>query len=202
MRDVRNSVNMQQPSVPKRKKKTGIIIGIIIVCIVVGLWIWYSNRGSWICEDGVWVMQGKTNDLQPEKTCQVEGVPKSQERQKPDEKMVELDSEKIAEGIDIRVKVPHVNSTVESPIEIVGEAKGWYNDNSFFVQLIDETGVVLGSGTAKTKEDENLDNYVEFETEIEFEQGDSKSGDLIFYRSDATGENKNIGTFSFPVFFE
>jgi len=204
---MRNNINRggrQYQSQQKEKKSyAGIIMIIVILVITIGsVWIWYGNRGAWVCKNGEWVMQGETDKEKPTKVCKGKVIVQSQDRQKPDAKMVKLDSEKVAEGIDIRVKTPHVNATVSSPIQITGEAKDWYVEGAFSVELIDATGEVIGMGTAKIKGDENLDEYVDFNAEIKFKQGDAKSGDIIFYRSDPTGESKSIGTFSFPVFFE
>ncbi len=202
MRDIKNTINAPETQAPKKKGHKGVIISIILVIIIiVTIWMWLGNRGKWICENGEWIMQGKTDELRPTEACQGDEV-QIVGRQKPSEEMIKLDSEKIAEGINIRVKTPHVNATVISPIKITGEAKDWYVKDAFIVELIGKNGEVLGEGTAEALEEVGEDNYIAFEAEIKFKVKDAKSGDIIFYRSDPTGGSKSVGTFSFPVFFE
>ena len=205
MEDIRNNANRGEHKYPRqqKEKKSYVVITISIVMLVIiigGVWIWYGNRGAWVCKNGEWVMQGKTNKEKPTEICKEQVT--SQERQKPSEDMIKLDSEKVAEGIDIRVKTPHVNATLSSPIEIVGEAKNWYKDESFVVHLIDKDGAILGEGTAKAQKEINTDEYIPFEAKIKFDQGEINGGDLIFYRNSTKDELGDAGTFSFPVFFE
>lgn len=207
MQDMRNMHDMRNPRdahVGTKSKKTIIIVSVIIVVtIIAGVWLWRSNGGGgeWVCENSEWVMKGKTDEPKPDKECNgnvVHDGPK--DRVKPDKEMLEIDSKKTAEGIDIRVSSPHVNQTITSPLKIAGEAKGWYTDNTFQVLLIDEKGVVIATGTAKT--DGAGEDYAPFTAEITFDAKDAKAGDLVFQKSNPTNDPAKAGTFSYPVFFE
>lgn len=209
MQDMRNmggQHNMRSTQLDQQKKsKKNIIIGAIVLLLIVGI-IWWvmGSRGSWKCEDGQWVMNGKTDAPMPETMCgdgnDVDAL--LDERVKPDAEMIELDSKKVAEGIDIRVKSPHVNQTVVSPLKIEGEAKGWYFEGSFPVQLYGENGDLLGSGTATADGNWAVDEYVPFNAEIVFDMGTARAGDIVFQKSNPSDKPENAGTFSFPVFFE
>ena len=205
MQDMRNAHNMRetrQGGVQKSKKSI-IIIGAVVVVVLVaaGVWMLRGGEGKWVCKNSEWVMEGKTKEPKPEMACVGDVAQEgSKERVKPEQEMIDIDSKKVAEGIDIRVKTPHVNQTIESPLKITGEAKGWYTDKAFQIQLIDDKGSVIASGTAKASGDG--EDYVPFEAEITFDRKDAKVGDLVFQKSNPTNDPAKAGTFSFPVFFE
>ncbi|MDX9913740.1 MAG: Gmad2 immunoglobulin-like domain-containing protein [Candidatus Moranbacteria bacterium] len=189
------------------KKIIIIIVALILIAIAINALFKKGDdkeEGKWVCEKGEWIMKGKTKEAKPEKACEPEAPQEqaSTERVKPEEEMIKADSQKVAEGINIRVELPHVNETITSPLKLKGEAKGWYAEATFPVKLIDAGGNTLGEGTAKAEGDWQVDNYVPFTAEIEFNANGAKAGDLIFQKSNPSGAPENAGTFSFPVFFE
>jgi hypothetical protein len=204
MQDMRNMHNMRETrQVSVQKSKKPIIIGVVIVVVIVaaGLWMWRDAEGKWVCKNSEWVMDGETKEPKPTTACIGDVAQEGpKERVKPDQEMIDIDSKKVAEGIDIRVKTPHVNQTIETPLKITGEAKGWYTDSAFQIQLIDDKGSVIASGTAKATGEG--DDYVPFEAEITFDRKEAKVGDLVFQKSNPTNDPAKAGTFSFPVFFE
>ncbi|EKE11790.1 MAG: hypothetical protein ACD_15C00026G0009 [uncultured bacterium] len=113
-----------------------------------------------------------------------------------------VNNQRVAEGINIRVSSPSVNEIVVSPMKISGEAKGWYFESSFIVKLLDDKGTVLAQGWAKSKGDGSKDVYMPFEAELEFDPKDSKNGNLVFEKSNPSGKPENAGSFSFAVLFE
>lgn len=204
MQDVKNqnsSHNSNRRNSAQSKKKNNIIIGgIIIVIIIVALWMWLSNRGEWVCENNEWVMHGKTSAAMPDDVC-ISDDGAQQVRQRPTDEMRAIDSQKVAEGIDIRVQSPHVNQTVYSPLTITGEAKGWYDGDVFFVQLINESGEVIGGALATASEDVVDDAYVPFTAEIIFDAQEVNGGDIVFQKQKSSESAQSTGSFSFPVFF-
>ena len=188
------------------KKIIIIVVALILIAIAINALLKKGDdkkKGEWVCEKGEWIMQGETKDPKPETAC--ESAPQEQaveERVKPEEEMIKADSQKVAEGINIRVELPHVNETITSPLKLKGEAKGWYAEATFPVKLIDANGNTLGEGTVEAQGDWQVDEYVSFEGEIAFDAKGAKSGDLIFQKSNPSGAPENAGTFSFPVFFE
>jgi hypothetical protein len=113
-----------------------------------------------------------------------------------------VNNQKVAEGINIRVSSPSVNEIVTSPMKISGEAKGWYSESSFIIKLLDDKGVVLAEGSAKSKGDGTKDEYVPFEADLEFDPKEAKNGNLVFEKSNPSGKAENAGSFSFAVLFE
>lgn len=204
---MRNMHNMQGPRVVHRDeqgKKKLIIGGVIVaVCVcVIGIWFMYGrSEGKWVCEGNEWVMKGKTDESKPQTICKDGEVQKGLAgREKPSREMLEIDSKKTAEGIDIRVKTPHVNQTITSPIKITGEAKGWYADGSFDVKLFDEKGSVIAAGMVKAIGDG--EEYIPFEGELVFDKKDAKAGDIVFQKGNPEKDPAKMGSFSYPVFFE
>jgi cytoskeletal protein RodZ len=185
MRDMRNARDVR--SGLRSKKKMWFMIGIIGVVVLVFVALWWLGRGN-----------GVMNEQAKDAKSQTESV----KRVKPGKEMIDLDSKKVAEGINIRVTSPHVNETIASPLTITGEAKGWYFEASFPVKLVDEKGVVLSEGIAQAKGDWTVDDYVPFEAELKFDVNGSAGGDLVFQKSNPSGLPENAGSFSFPIFFE
>ncbi|MFA5985721.1 MAG: Gmad2 immunoglobulin-like domain-containing protein [Parcubacteria group bacterium] len=184
MQNARNTRNVHRGSSKKMMWLTICIIGIIILVFI--MWLWRGHG------DGV--INDQTKDAKSQTG--------SMERVKPEKEMIELDSKKVAEGINIRVTSPHVNETIVSPLTITGEAKNWYFEASFPVKLVDEKGNVLSEGIAQAKGDWMVDDYVPFEVELKFDANGALGGDLVFQKSNPSGLPENAGSFSFPVFFK
>jgi hypothetical protein len=115
------------------------------------------------------------------------------------DEIVSAGDERVAEGINIRVFSPNVNSSITSPLKITGEVKGWFFEGIFPVKLLDEKGKVLATGKAQATSDWQDDAYVPFESELKFSAGESKQGNLIFEKSNPSGMPENAGSFSFAV---
>jgi hypothetical protein len=93
-----------------------------------------------------------------------------------------------------------VNATINSPLEVTGEAKNWYFENAFDVLLINANGDVIAKNVARATDDVAEDAYVRFETELTFDvENDIDRGNIVFQKSEGMNEE---GSFSFPVFFE
>lgn len=186
-------------------KKKIIIIFIIVAVLVSGVsyFLFRNNNGGWICKNGEWIAEGKTDKPKPQTACFGEGGDQKKDRSDlPDKESIEADSKKVAEGINIRVSAPTVNATIKSPVKISGEAKGWYFEATFPIKIVDEKNNILGEGTAKATKDWMKDSYIPFEAEIKFDPKSSKRGNIIFEKSNPSGKPENAGSFSFPVFLE
>lgn len=202
---MQNSQNMRHAKLNNKKpflRVIAIIVGIVIIILVA--WKGCAKKnGEWICKNGEWVVEGETTKPKPETECIGDMAQQAQkERVKPAAEFIEVDSARPVEGIDIRVFSPHVNGTIESPLKITGEAKGWFVDQKLIVQLIDEKGIVLVNTEAKASTDINEEEYVPFEAMIEFDAKNMKAGDLVFQKVNPSNDPSQARTFSFPVFFE
>lgn len=182
--------------------KSGKIIGMIFILVLIigGVWVWRTNvKNPWYCENGVWITDKETEVPQPTDMCPGSDGNVLGERVKPSKEMLDIDSKKIAEGIDIRVKEPYVNETISSPLKISGEAKNWYVNNAFDIMLLSSDGKTIATGRAEATGDIVDDGYVSFEAEIDFDPEGLVAGDLVFHKDEAA---EIPGSFSFPVFFK
>ncbi len=203
MRDARDVKYVKKDKDGRLKKI--IIFIIIFIIVLISVWFWYNRQNEWVCKDGEWIAQGSPRDSKPEIACKRDGDSElvNESRAMPDKEMVEIDSQKVAEGINIRVMSPTVNATIKSPLKITGEAKGsWFFEASFPVKIVDIGGSVLGEGVAQAQGDSMTDEYVPFKAEIKFDINGSTGGDIIFQKSNPSGLPENAGSFSFPILFE
>lgn len=101
----------------------------------------------------------------------------------------------------IKVEQPRENARLSSPLEIVGEAKGyWFFEGSAPVKLITEIGDILAEGSIEAVGDWMTEDWVPFKGQLEFETKE-KRGYLIFSRANASGKPEHDRMFRVPVVF-
>ena len=102
----------------------------------------------------------------------------------------------------IRVQKPRPNETIQSPLEIKGEARGhWFFEASFPVKLLDSEGQVLATGIAQALSDWMTEDFVLFEVKIEFQKPKTKKGLLILEKDNPSGLPENADELRIPVRF-
>ncbi len=102
----------------------------------------------------------------------------------------------------IRLSEPRPNALVQSPLEIRGEARGyWFFEASFPVRLIDENGKELGTGIAQALSDWMTEDFVPFESKIEFQSPTTEKGILILEKDNPSGLPENADELRIPVRF-
>jgi hypothetical protein len=108
------------------------------------------------------------------------------------------------EKIDlIRVDRPRPNQTVTSPLEITGQARGyWFFEGDFPVKLIDDQGNVLAETYAITKSDWMTEDFVPFDFDLIFDSTGLTKGTLILERDNPSGLLENADELRVPVKFE
>jgi hypothetical protein len=186
----------------KNNSRKVYVIAFIVIILCISGWVFYVvTKDPWYCKDGKWITDKVTDKPIPTDVCpQDTNQELADGNEKPDQKYIDIDSEKNAEGIDIHVFTPHVNATITSPLEVTGEAMNWYFENAFDVLLIDTNGDVIAKDIARATDDVVEDAYVRFETKLTFDVGnDIDRGNIVFQKSEGLNEE---GSFSFPVFFE
>ena len=103
----------------------------------------------------------------------------------------------------IRLTSPLPNSTVESPLTITGEARGyWYFEASFPVFLVDWDGRIIAQGIATAKSEWMTENFVPFEAKLEFvvdPQVYSNRGALILQKDNPSGLPEHDDALEIPV---
>ncbi len=92
--------------------------------------------------------------------------------------------------------------TLTSPITIEGEAKGWYFEASFPVQLLDANGKILFEGPATAQSDWMTSAFVPFKITVTFTKPSTATGTLIFRNDNPSGLPENERSFKVPVRFD
>lgn len=102
----------------------------------------------------------------------------------------------------LRVEQPLPNNDVSSPLQISGEARGyWYFEADFPVRLETYDGAILARGVAEAEGDWMTESFVPFRTELRFDAPDDERGYLVFERANPSGRPENDRSFRLPVLF-
>ena len=102
----------------------------------------------------------------------------------------------------IRIEKPRPNDKVLSPLEIKGEARGyWFFEASFPIKLIDGNGNEIAHGIAQAASDWMTENFVPFQAKIEFQYPETKKGTLILEKDNPSGLPENADELRIPVTF-
>ena len=105
----------------------------------------------------------------------------------------------------IRLTSPLPNSTVESPLTITGEARGyWYFEASFPVVLVDWDGRIIAQGIATAKDEWMTEEFVPFEATLTFvvdKNVYSNRGALILQKDNPSGLPEYDDALEIPVLF-
>lgn len=103
----------------------------------------------------------------------------------------------------IKVTSPRASQTVQSPLVVKGEAKGfWFFEASFPIKILDQNDNVLGWGVAQAKADWMTEDFVPFEATIEFEASVAQKGTLVLKRDNPSDLPENDEEFRIPVVLE
>jgi spore germination protein GerM len=102
----------------------------------------------------------------------------------------------------IKVSTPAPNSDVASPLKITGDARGtWFFEASFPVKLLDANNKILAQGVAQAKGDWMTENFVPFETSLEFVKPTTNTGTLVLSKDNPSGLPENDKSVSIPIKF-
>ncbi|MFA7169357.1 MAG: Gmad2 immunoglobulin-like domain-containing protein [Candidatus Paceibacterota bacterium] len=104
----------------------------------------------------------------------------------------------------IRITTPRPSDTVQSPMIIKGEARGfWFFEASFPIRLYDADGKELGVAIAQAKEDWMTEEFVQFEAILEFNapQVGTGMGKLVLEKDNPSGLKENDDSLIVPVKF-
>lgn len=95
------------------------------------------------------------------------------------------------------------NSTVSSPLEITGEARGnWFFEASFPVKIYDANNNLLGSSPAQAQGEWMTENFVPFTVSLNFSAPTTDIGTLILEKDNPSGLPENAGEYKIPVRFK
>lgn len=103
----------------------------------------------------------------------------------------------------IQVNTPPSNAEVQSPLVVLGQARGsWYFEGSFPVKLVDGNGQELASSTAKAQGEWMTENFVPFRAELKFVPPATQNGSLILQKDNPSGLPENFLEYRIPVRFK
>lgn len=103
----------------------------------------------------------------------------------------------------IVVSSPRAFEKISSPLEIKGKARGpWFFEAIFPVTLLDEGGNVIARHYVEARGEWMSDQFVDFESTLEFGKVVSDKGTLIFEKSNASGLPEHDDEIRVPIFFK
>lgn len=103
----------------------------------------------------------------------------------------------------IRVNQPRPNDFVTSPLEIKGEARGyWFFEATFPIKLLDKSGNIVGQSYAQSQGEWMTEDFVPFEATLNFEISNSQKGTLILEKANPSGLRENYDELRIPVILQ
>lgn len=104
-----------------------------------------------------------------------------------------------SEKVDVYAPLP--DSIVENPLEIAGEARGWYFEGSFPIKIIDANGKVLGQTAAEAQGDWMTTSSVPFKATLKFSTSTTPTGFLVLQKDNPSDMRQYDESVQFPVRF-
>jgi hypothetical protein len=102
----------------------------------------------------------------------------------------------------IKIESPRPGQLVRSPLVVTGEARGWYFEGSFPIEIKDDDGQVLASGQAIAQTDWMVDRFVPFIAKLEFAAPKALTGTLVLKKDNPSALPANDDSVSLPVQFD
>jgi spore germination protein GerM len=94
------------------------------------------------------------------------------------------------------------NQSIQSPLTITGQARGyWFFEASFPVKILDANGNVLGSTPAQAKGEWMTENFVPFEAKVTFTSPTTNTGTLVLQKDNPSGLPENADELRIPITF-
>jgi len=179
---------------PKPMKKTILLLIIIVSAAVFMLWNQKKTEES----------DAAVNNFEE---CAAQGYPiletyPSQCKTPSGKTFIEDIGNELEKQDLIRTTNPRPNELIQSPLEIKGEARGyWFFEASFPIKLVDEKGNELGMAIAQAQSDWMTEDFVPFEAKLEFQKPETKKGFLILKKDNPSGLQENDDELRMPVRF-
>ncbi|NCC70556.1 hypothetical protein EOM09_03160, partial [bacterium] len=105
----------------------------------------------------------------------------------------------------IQIESPRPNQIINSPLNIVGKARGfWFFEASFPIILKDEKGNIISESFAEAKNDWMTTEFVPFESILEYKINDelkNKKGLLFLKKDNPSGISDNDDFLEIPIIF-
>ena len=107
------------------------------------------------------------------------------------------------EKIDlIKLEYPRPGVSISSPLQIKGEARGyWYFEANFPVRLFDSDGNEISVAIAEAKNDWMTTDFVPFEATMYFDVPNTEKGKIVFEKSNPSDLPENSDFLEIPIIF-
>jgi hypothetical protein len=103
----------------------------------------------------------------------------------------------------IKVTKPLANSSVSSPVEISGQARGtWFFEGSFPIIIMDANDLIIGQGIATSSEEWMTENFIPFSATVYFERPETASGKIILKKDNPSGLKEKDDQLILPIQFD
>lgn len=145
-------------------KTTPLLICILVV-ILVGIGAWFVSRSD----------DAETSTVVSFEDCVAGGYPVMESYPRrcagPDGQTyvedVDTDITYINASVDdIRVELPFPGAVVGKSFKVIGEARAWYFEGSFPIEVLDANGMQLATGIAQAQGEWMTTEFVPFEADI------------------------------------
>ena len=102
------------------------------------------------------------------------------------------------------VETPIVEASIDSPLEISGQARGnWFFEATFPIVLTNWDGLIIAEGYAEAQEPWMTEEYVPFKATLVFTKPEyGERGTLILHKANASGLPEHDDAYEFTVFFK
>lgn len=180
----------------KRLVLSVIIMLAIVFAVILAIRFLSGPEDTWICQNNEWVKHGQPSGPKPTEPCGkiIEELVNTPQVNAP---VVQPSNDKI------KVSRPLSNDLVSSPLEIAGEARGyWYFEASFPVKLLGANDKVIASGIAQAQGDWMTENFVPFKATLSFTQPEELMGFLVLEKDNPSGLPENADEIKIPVRFK
>lgn len=102
----------------------------------------------------------------------------------------------------IRVDSPNPQEIIASPLEIKGQARGyWYFEAVFPVKLLDGNGKIIAQDQAHALSEWTTENFVPFQAELNFSAPDTDQGTLVLEKDNPSGMAEKADSVQIPIRF-
>ena len=129
---------------------------------------------------------------------------------KSEERQIVLEKQRTPEEVEkmdlIRLDSPRPNDTIESPLVVKGQARGyWFFEADFPVMLVDWDGRIIATGIARAQDEWMTKEFVPFEATLDFTVDPnvySARGALILQRNNPSDLPQNDNALEIPIIFK
>jgi len=167
------------------KKYLVVILFVLISLFIIVYFCLIRERNNvdiWICDRGEWVKRGRSSVKQPNWDCSL------------------TSSYVNSTKADIVVLNPAVNSIIQSPLKINGQAVGhWFFEASFPIELLDDKMNIITSTYATALSDWMTTNLVDFTATMTYKVSTSTKGWLLFKNDNPSGLPDRDKSIKVPV---